>query len=464
MEGRDGAFSYHCPLPVGYSIRRITVTKLRPLPAGHRSPPMRKILSFILNLQKRTAVRRMKRKGFTPDQAAAESIVSGRAWEEFCDTLKAAGGSILGFESPDDPFTRTEGFRYLSRLVRAGLENFVEGGDPGAPVLRRLVHETVKMGNDNPDFYYRSAVIDGNRKYRIAGTLGTTPFIIFSTQDGDYTDSGGTAMPLAGQLTTDDMLIGKNGEVEIILSNEKEGDNWLRTTAETRMIMVRELSGDRERETASDLRVEPMEMDSGTSGHSIFSPSHLEDGLAKAGQLVAGASLMFARWSRDFAKTTNELPRFNQAKSDAAGGDPHMAYYHSYWNLDEGRALVVEAMPPECATWNFVLANHWLESLDYRYGQIHVNKHTARYRPDGSVRIIICRENPGLPNWLDPQGHNFGSMCFRWNRAESHPQPQIRSMPLDGLKAFLEEESINPAKKIDYNPAQPAGRGGPING
>ena len=141
-----------------------------------------------------------------------------------------------------------------------------------------------------------------------------------------------------------------------------------------------------------------------------------------------------------------------------------MAYYNSYWNLKDGEALVVEAMPPECATWNFVLANHWLESLDYRYDQIHVNKHIARYRPDGSVRIIVCRDNPGLPNWLDPQGHKFGSMCFRWNRAESHPQPEIRSIPLDGLEAFREEESIAPAKKMDYNPAQAVGRGRPTNG
>lgn len=169
---------------------------------------------------------------------------------------------------------------------------------------------------------------------------------------------------------------------------------------------------------------------------------------------------MFARWSRDFAKTTNELPRFDQAKSDAAGGDPHMAYYHSYWKLDEGQALVVEALPPECSTWNFVLANHWLESLDYRYSQIHVNKHTAFYKPDGSVRIIISRENPELPNWLDPQGHDFGSMCFRWNRAESHPQPIIRSVPLSELEAFRKEEAEAPAKPLDYTPERPEGRNG----
>ena len=416
---------------------------------------MQKLIAFILNMQKRAAARKLRRRGLSPEQAAAENIVTGQAWEEFCDTLKSAGGSVLGFNSPDDPFTRSEGFRYLSRLIRAGLENFVEGGDTGSPQLRRLVHETVKMGNDNPDFFYRNAVIDGRRRYRVHGRLGTTPFIIFSTQDGDYTDSAGASMPIAGQLTTDEMLIGPDGEIEIILSNEREGDNWLRTTPETKMLMVRELFGDRERERTSELQIELLEAPSVSSP---LTAKHLEDGLARTAQLVAGASLMFARWSRDFKATVNQLPRFDQAKSDAAGGDPQMAYYHSYWRLNPGKALVVEAVPPECATWNFVLANHWLESLDYTASRIHVNKHTAYYRPDGSVRIVVCPEDPGLPNWLDPQGHDFGAMCFRWNRAESHPQPEIREIDLDELRSFRDEERAAPAKQLDYSPAIPEGR------
>lgn len=415
---------------------------------------MLKFLKFILGLQKKHAIRKLKRRGVTSEQASAEKIISGQAWDEFCDTLKTAGGSILGFNSPDDPLTRAEGFRYLSRLVRAGLENFIEGGDTDAPQLKRLVHETVKMGNDNPDFFYRNAPIDGSKRYRIVGTLGTTPFIVFSTQDGDYSDSSGASMPLAGQLTTDDMDIGPNGEIEIILSNTEEGANWLRTTANTKMVMVRELFGDRDREETSDIRVELLD---GDIKPFYLSSQHLEEGLTRAGQLVAGASLMFAKWSKDFAKTTNELPRFDQAKSDTAGGDPLMAYYHSYWKLEPNCVLIIESQIPECMTWNFVLANHWLESLDYRYSRIHVNKHTAYYRPDGSVRIIVARENPSLPNWLDPQGHDFGAMCFRWNRADSYPQPSIRSVSVESLSEILEQEKSEPSVKLNYDPKRPEG-------
>jgi hypothetical protein len=74
------------------------------------------------------------------------------------------------------------------------------------------------------------------------------------------------------------------------------------------------------------------------------------------------------------------------------------------------------------------------------------------------VRIIVSAENPDLPNWLDPSGHSFGSMCFRWNRADAHPQPRIREIDLADLEAFRVEEAAAPAKRLDYAPSRPEGR------
>ncbi|MBC7171210.1 MAG: hypothetical protein H5U40_02220, partial [Polyangiaceae bacterium] len=142
--------------------------------------------------------------------------------------------------------------------------------------------------------------------------------------------------------------------------------------------------------------------------------------------LVAGASLLFAKWARDFEAHSNELPRFDQEVSNKAGGDPNIAYYHSHWRLAPDEALVIEAVPPRCDHWNFQLNNHWMESLDYRYFRIHLNKHSAVLEPDGSVRIVVAHDDPGLPNWIQTVGHESGTMCFRWVRADSHPVPSTR--------------------------------------
>jgi hypothetical protein len=150
---------------------------------------------------------------------------------------------------------------------------------------------------------------------------------------------------------------------------------------------------------------------------------------------VAGASMMFARWAKGFQDHVNTLPLFDQKRSDDAGGDPKIRYYHSYWQLAADEALVITVKPPPCQHWNFQLNNHWMESLDYRYFQVHVNDHSATYEADGSVRIVVAHEDPHHPNWLQTVGHPQGTMCFRWFHAAHHPAPQTRVVKLADLRA-----------------------------
>jgi hypothetical protein len=165
-------------------------------------------------------------------------------------------------------------------------------------------------------------------------------------------------------------------------------------------------------------------------------PRDVEEGLRTTSALVAGASLLFAKWARDFAGHSNRLPRFDHERSIQAGGDPHIAYYHSHWALRPEEALVIEAEPPVCEHWNFQLNNYWMESLDYRYFTIHVNKHSARLRADGSVRLIVAHRDPGLPNFISTASHDSGTMLFRWVRAASHPVPSTKVVRFDELSSL----------------------------
>ena len=63
--------------------------------------------------------------------SSEEQLLSGQAWADFCETLKRSGQQILRAEAPSDALTRTEGFRYLSRLLRIALEMHVEFADVG---------------------------------------------------------------------------------------------------------------------------------------------------------------------------------------------------------------------------------------------------------------------------------------------------------------------------------------------
>ncbi len=385
----------------------------------------------LLALFRRISLLVWRLRGKTPDDVAAQRVVSGQSWNEFCDSLKAAGAALSFPGAPRDPFSQAEGYRYLSRLARAGLMAFVEHADPNAPVLHRVANETTKLGADNPDNFYQTASLDGNYDYRITGRRNTIAYLSLGTQAGNYGQGGG--LPPTGYIESDQIEMDEDGRFELVLSARPQEGNWLPMTPETGALVVRQTFLDRDTEVPADLAIERINCpeDEGRASH--LTPTALDEGFKNAAALAAGAPLLFAKWARDFQKHSNELPQFDPEVSLAAGGDPNITYYHSHWALAEDEALVIEVTPPECEHWNFQLNNYWMESLDYRHFTIHTNKHLARYEDNGSVRLIIAHEDPGHPNWIETAGHAFGTMCFRWVRAEEHPQPRTRVVKLSSL-------------------------------
>ena len=385
----------------------------------------------LLALFRRISLLVWKLRGKTPDDVAAQRVVSGQSWNEFCDALKAAGAALSFPGAPRDPFNQAEGYRYLSRLARASLMAFIEHADPKAPVLHRVVNETTKLGADNPDNFYQTAALDGNYDYKITGRRNTIAYLSFGTQAGNYGQGGG--LPPTGYIESHQIKMDEDGCFELVLSCNPQDRNWLPMKPETGALVVRQTFLDRDREVPADLTIERINCPEDERRASHLTAKALDEGLKNAAALAAGAPLLFAKWARDFQKHSNELPQFDPEVSLAAGGDPNITYYHSHWAIARDEALVIEVTPPECEYWNFQLNNYWMESLDYRHFTIHANKHLAHYEEDGSVRLIVAHENPGRPNWIETAGHTSGTMCFRWVRAEEHPQPRTRVVKLSSL-------------------------------
>jgi hypothetical protein len=367
-----------------------------------------------------------------PKDDADARVLSGEAWRDFCRALERAGDVVLRPGSPMDPFDRAEGFRYLSRLTRVALESYLEFADPLFPVLRRPAHETVKIGADNPDNYYQSAAISGAHEYRLSGTRGTVHYLGFGTYAGGYGSSGRRGQ--TGYVDARELKIAPDGRFEVLLSTRKPATgDWLPMEPDTSSLIVRQTFQDRANETIADLRLERV----GAAGAPApLTAAFLDRGLQAAAAYVHGTASLFADWAEGFAARLNELPRFDPAVAAAAHGDPNIVYYHGYWELAPDEALLVEVTPPRCEYWNFQLNNHWMESLDYRYHRIAVNHHGAVAEPDGSVRIVIAAEDPGVGNWLDSAGHRRGTMCLRWVGAAEHPDPTARVVPLATLGAL----------------------------
>ena len=360
-----------------------------------------------------------------------QRIVDGRAWEDFCDHLKRAGQQILRPEAPSDAFTRAEGWRYLTRLTRIALDMFVECNDPDFPAFYRPSHETAKIGADNPDNLYLRAQVNGEYEYRISGSRGSVHYLGFVTMAGGYGEDGRNV--LTGSLdTAGELQVGADGRVEVILSrNKPAAGNWLPMQPETNTILVRQTFLDRDTEVPADLIIE--RIGAGAKPKPL-DPVAFARNLQATSAFVEGTAKLLADWSESYLPRPNELPPGDQALCQSVGGDPNIFYYHSYFDLAEDEALVIDVDHiPECQTWNLQVDNYWMESLDYRYHRIHVNKHTAEHNPDGSVRIVIADRDPGVPNWLETAGHRKGTLCFRWISSAEIVDPVARVVKLADL-------------------------------
>ncbi|MEM8593574.1 MAG: DUF1214 domain-containing protein [Pseudomonadota bacterium] len=353
-------------------------------------------------------------------------------WADFCDQLKETGIEVLEQSFSDTELNQAEGLRYLTRLLRNGLEFKLEGAHTDYPQLLSYAHETIKMGADNPDIRYLNCNVSAQCCYKIRGTRGSVHQLNLSTHSGGYGDD--SALLLSGALASEDLLVGDDGWIEILVSIEPQPGNWLPMSKESSLLIIRQIFLDRDKEQAASLSIH--RLDSKDAIAHELTLNEVKQGLSDACASVKGTAELFTQWASTWLPHSNALPLADQQYCQDLGGDPQITYYHSHWAISHDDALVI-TLPrvPECRNWNVQINNVWMESLDYRYHRIHFNKHTATMNEDGSVTMILAHRDPKCSNWLHTTGHIDGTMCFRWVGidADDIVHPQVTRCRLDDL-------------------------------
>lgn len=256
---------------------------------------------------------------------AQTRVMEGQSWSDFCRALEAAGDIVLARTTPASPIDRAEGYRYLTRLTRIGLEMMLEHADPDFPTFYAASHPTGKIGGDNPDNLYQNATIAGDREYRIWGRRNTVPYLSFGTKANRYATEG--TMASTGELEAAEMVFDKDGSFEVSVSRERKPGNWLPLAADTSMLLVRQTFLDRANEVAADVRIERV---SGPEKPEPLTPQKLDRGLASAAAFVTGTARTFVNWVEEFRKYPNAFAPFPQETCYRTGGDPLIYYLHGY--------------------------------------------------------------------------------------------------------------------------------------
>jgi hypothetical protein len=236
--------------------------------------------------------------------------------------------------------------------------------------------------------------------------------------------------------------VAEDGSFEIRIGGEPAERNWLALPEDASRITTRHYFED-----AEPAPLEPRHLD--------FQLEVLDPAPAPAppnDENVAAAIRRVANFLRTAtldqgapAKRTNQPPfvsrvpnefvqpvkpgNFAQAAADAA-------YSLAPFVLGPDQALVMKGRwPDDCRCANVCLWNRHMQTFDYLNRRVTLNRKQTRLEPDGSFRIVIAHEDPGVPNWLDTEGRPFGMVFWRFMLPEGEiEKPETEVVPLASLR------------------------------
>jgi hypothetical protein len=362
--------------------------------------------------------------------ASVDDLVSGRAWSHLLDNLRRASEVVLSGDGRRNATDMAAGFRHLLVLLGTGLDQALRAeADPVLAVRPSGVDAVYKWGMDCPDCIYTGAPLRGGQAYRLWGNRGSARYVGLQSMAG---------MASSANVLLDELDLGPDGDVELILSEDPQEGNWLPTAGNATQLVVRHFFYDWDTEVASSLSIERIGAHKEKAPRTPVDPrAAVARQLIALGDFVVGNLDFFLQFSRPESPNTFLPPLDGTAMGAAAENRPVIGS----WELGPDEALLVEVTPPLGLYWSFSLGNPWWETIDYARHQSSLNGHQAEVDPDGTVRAVIAHQDPGVANWLDTAGHSAGPVILRCVRTETAPIPTTRVVSFSEVASSLPAET-----------------------
>jgi hypothetical protein len=373
-------------------------------------------------------------------------------WAEQMRALEKVSDNLIAKWRPDGA-TAAE----VQDMNKLALSILAEGylcrvyTDAKRPVFMPLWNYAFNQGGPDPDYVYSTTEIDATGVYRISGYRGTTRFVEITEQGFDMMSPGdmgaGGPAPRTHDLD-DDVTVGPDGYFSAILSATRpdgyDGD-WWELDPGCRRLLMRKCSCDWNHEI--DARVAIERLDDGGADMTPEEIARRFSDLAAWIEGMIGFDMQLVRYYREHHGVNTFL---RSTKIDEMGGLPAQAYYDGIHEIDDDEALIIEtAIPEKVRYWQALVADDRFATLDWVNRQSSLNDVQAHIDSDGKFRAVICRLDPGVPNWLDKGDYPWGVIQMRWNHANEYPDPTIKKVPFAELREHLPADTpvVTPAER-----------------
>jgi hypothetical protein len=347
---------------------------------------------------------------------------SRRALREFIAMLQEVDERYLGDEWSANAFgDLPDGFHQIASMIEGAFHLAFEL-DPERPFFKRIVTRSRKMMGDNADAIYSTAPLRADRAYRVTGNLAGAVYLSFTVEKG--AGEGGYSTETAGVLNDDRIDFSPSGDFEIFFGGPARDRNWLALAEGAGELIVRCYFEEPTPTAADQNRLVPLTID---PVDPVGPPAPWDDASVAAGWRRAtnfvrsrtlGQPKPGEREQPSWVSTTPnvfpppELPgTFAFAAADAA-------YSMAPYLLAPDEALVITGRWPECRFASVALWTRYLQTYDYAHRPASLNRASTVLEPDGSFKMVLAHEDPGIPNWIDTEGKGFGMAFWRFFQPE----------------------------------------------
>lgn len=338
----------------------------------------------------------------------------------FTDAVGEAEKLIASAEFIETDADLAEGYDYLSGSISAILQ-LARAHSKSHPYFVTSTGPYSKMGLDNPDTLYYHANVEPEATYVLRGKRGSTTDLSFQVLRGDYSPS---EVPGGDDAFDDRRLdVDADGSYELTFGPaiDNPPSNYFVLGDGASMLAVREVYSDWPNEVKGSITIERVDS---------VGTAPIEADVARMAKRYAIAAKMltarvhtwfnFPKWFYlDEPVNTFTAPR------RTPGGLSTQYSSVGHYRLADNEAMIVTVPKSAAPYQGFQLGSMWYISLDYVNHQTSLNSSQAQVDPDGMIRLVISKDNPGVTNWVETTGRRTGILQFRWQRTDDPIGPEL---------------------------------------
>jgi hypothetical protein len=333
-----------------------------------------------------------------------------RHWEE-CAQL------IANHPLTQGGVDRTDAFRYLLTLTASAVDWGILGGDPLAPMFSPpYPAHRLDWGACNPDGVYRKVLVRDDCAYRIHGRIGNARYFSLDFRPSSHNET----------VTPADLDPDPEGRFEIYVGGREQG-LWWPMQPGTHAIVTREFFGNWTEARKARLRIDRID--------GSDRPAHDDS------ERIVAAFGVIGRWMLEggvrywLEHTTNILERAeNSFLGEFQRKETKLPVVcPGAWHLAADEALLIELPDPQATYWGLQVASSLVHTLDFSKSLTSFNNAQAHRDADGTYRLVLAHEDPGVCNWLDTGGLEYGTLFLRCYRAMSPAAPRTTLMKFADL-------------------------------